>query len=88
MRTAIFILVGFALLALLLAIAKKFKPGIAAAAAIAVPCFVVLWGIVAAANMWIGVSQAGYAVMEELPIFLVIFLLPTAAALLIKWNWR
>jgi len=87
-RTAIFILAGFALLALLLAIARGFKPGIAGAAAIAVPCFIVLWGLIAGSNMWIGVSQAGYSVMEELPIFLIIFLLPTAAALLVKWNWR
>jgi len=36
----------------------------------------------AAANMWIGVSQAGYSFQEELPIFLLIFLLPAAAALL------
>jgi len=38
--------------------------------------------------MWIGVTQAGYALMEELPIFLLIFLLPTAAALMVKWVWR
>ncbi len=88
MRTAIFIFAGFALLALLLAIARSLKPGIAGAAAVTVPGFIVLWGLIAGVNMWIGVSQAGYGVMEELPIFLIIFLLPTAAALLVKWNWR
>jgi hypothetical protein len=42
--------------------------------------FVVIWFVAAAANMWIGVSQAGYSFREELPIFLLIFLLPSAVA--------
>jgi hypothetical protein len=41
---------------------------------------------VAAGNMWIGVAQAGYSFKEELPIFLLIFLLPAAAAVFIKWQ--
>jgi hypothetical protein len=47
---------------------------------------VVLWFITAAANMWIGVSRAGYSFQEELPIFLLIFLLPCAVAVLVKWK--
>jgi hypothetical protein len=34
----------------------------------------------AAINLWIGVSQAGYSFLEELPIFLVIFGIPAALA--------
>jgi hypothetical protein len=41
----------------------------------------------AAANLWVGVSKAGYTVTEELPIFLLIFLLPAAVAVVIRWKW-
>ena len=37
-------------------------------------------------NMWIGVSRAGYSVAEELPIFLLIFALPAAAAGFAWWK--
>lgn len=48
--------------------------------------FAVLWFVMAAANMWVGVSQAGYSFREELPIFLLIFLLPVAVAVFVKWK--
>jgi len=88
MRTAIFVFAGFGLLLLLLLLARAFRPNLAGAARIAVPGFIVLWGVVAGVNMWIGVTQAGYALEEELPIFLLIFLLPTGAALMVNWVWR
>ena len=37
--------------------------------------------------MYIGVSSAGYSVAEELPIFLVIFALPAAAAVFLWWKF-
>ncbi|MGH8049285.1 MAG: hypothetical protein ACREPB_01345 [Arenimonas sp.] len=88
MRTAIFLFAGLVLLAMCVAVARAFKPTIASAAAIGVPIFIVLWCLVAAINMWIGVNQAGYSMMEELPIFLIVFLPPAVAALLVKWHWR
>ena len=88
MRTVMFVLAGFVFLALCLAIARGIKPAMASAAAIAVPVFIVLWCLIAAANMWIGVNNAGYSVMEELPIFLIILLPPVLAALLARWHWR
>jgi hypothetical protein len=36
--------------------------------------------------MWIGVAKAGYSVAEELPIFALIFILPAAAAIIVKWK--
>jgi len=48
---------------------------------------VALWFIAAAVNMWIGVARAGYSFMEELPIFLLIFLLPATVAVLVKWRF-
>ena len=41
----------------------------------------------AAAKMWIGVSHAGYSFREELPIFLLIFSLPSAVAIFVKWKF-
>lgn len=48
--------------------------------------FIGIWFVVAAVNMWIGIAHAGYSFREELSIFLLIFLLPAAAALLVKWR--
>jgi hypothetical protein len=42
--------------------------------------------IAAAMNMWVGVSQAGYTVKEEFPIFLAIFLVPAAVAVFVNWK--
>ncbi len=88
MRTAIFVIAGFALLALLLAVARSFKPKLASAASSAVPSFIVIWGLVAGTNLWFGLSQSGDSFMEDLSVFLIIFLLPTVAALFVRWNWR
>lgn len=88
MRTAVFVIAGFALLALLLAIARAFKPSLARASGIAVPSFIVLWALAAGTNMWMGLSRPNNSLMAELPTFLIIFLLPVTAALFVKWNWR
>jgi hypothetical protein len=47
------------------------------------------WGVwvVAAVNMWIGVTRAGYSVTEELPIFLLIFAVPVAVAMFVWWKF-
>jgi hypothetical protein len=44
-----------------------------------------LWVIGAGINMWLGVTKAGYSVVEELPFFLLVYAVPSAAAL---WIWR
>ena len=49
--------------------------------------FMTIWFVVAAVNMWIGITRAGYSFTEEFPLFLLIFLLPAAAAVLIKWKF-
>ena len=46
-----------------------------------------LWFMLAAANMWIGITQAGYSFKEELPIFLLICLPPVAVAVWVKWKF-
>jgi hypothetical protein len=37
--------------------------------------------------VWMGVTNAGYSFREELPIFLLIFALPAAVAVLVKWKF-
>ena len=48
--------------------------------------FALLWFVAAALNMWFGVTRAGYAFGEELPTFLLIFLLPVAVAAAVRWK--
>jgi hypothetical protein len=86
MRTLLFLLGGLLLLAAFLLLAKLFSVSFADATRWATVAYIALWLVIAAANMWIGVARAGYSVAEELPIFVLIFGLPTAVALLLKWK--
>lgn len=38
--------------------------------------FILAWFVLAALNMYVGVSRAGYSIMDELPIFLIVFAVP------------
>ncbi len=87
MRTVLIILGGFALWGICLGVAKVLGGFTASATLGATAGFIALWFVVAAVNMWAGVTRAGYSFQEELPIFLVIFLLPTAVAVLVKWKF-
>ncbi|MFZ1324535.1 MAG: hypothetical protein WAT67_00685 [Candidatus Contendobacter sp.] len=87
MRTLIILFGGFVVWAVCLGLAKLFAKSSATSTTIATTAFVVLWLLVAAANMWIGVAQAGYSIQEELPIFLLLFLPPTMAAIFVKWKF-
>ena len=87
MRTALFIVSGFVLLALCLGAGRLLAAQSAQPMRTAVIAFCVIWFAVAAVNMWIGVSRAGYSFFEELPIFLLIFGLPAVVALALKWKW-
>lgn len=48
--------------------------------------FIPVWLIGAAINMWVGVARAGYSVAEETPIFVLVFAVPAAVALLVAWG--
>jgi hypothetical protein len=87
MRTAIIIAAGFALWGICIGIAKLLPNPSPSSTTIATAAFVVLWFVAAAVNMWIGVAKAGYSFIEELPIFLVIFLVPCAVAVAVKWRF-
>ena len=87
MRTLLIILAGFLALAVCYGIAKLFANASVRSIRIATTVFVVIWFLVAAANLWVGVAQAGYAFREELPVFLLIFSLPAATAIFVKWKF-
>ncbi len=72
MRTLLFLLAG-------LAAGAVFHVGgraVGLAAGTAFALFAAAWTAVAAWNLYEGVAHAGYTVLEELPIFLVIALVP------------
>ncbi len=48
--------------------------------------FIATWLLVSVANMWIGVSKAGYSVREELPILLLVFAVPALLAGMLYWR--
>ncbi|MEX0735721.1 MAG: hypothetical protein WD051_13980 [Steroidobacteraceae bacterium] len=88
MRTLVIVLAGLVLWAVFLGIARLNSPVFGGKAfAIATIAFVITWFVVAAVNLWIGVSRAGYSLQEELPIFLLIFLLPAGIAIFVKWKF-
>jgi hypothetical protein len=86
MRTGLFLLAGFLLLAASLIVGKLFSANYPAAPLVAVVAYVALWFVIAGLNMWTGVAKAGYSVAEELPIFALIFLLPAAVGMVVKWK--
>lgn len=88
MHTVKVIAAGFALLAVCLVVGRLMGgAGQSTPLARSALVFVPLWFVGAGINMWIGVSKAGYSVKEEAPIFLVVFLIPAAVALLVWWRY-
>ena len=82
MRTAIIIAAGLAIAAVFIFAGRLFGRGRES-----MLIFIALWFIAAAVNMWFGVAKAGYSFTEELPIFLVIFAVPAAAAGFVWWKY-
>jgi len=76
---------GFILLAVCLLIGRLVGGTSAGGVAGAAKLFIPLWLVLAGVNLWIGVTRAGYTVADEAPIFLVVFAVPAAAALLLVW---
>ena len=58
----------------------------AAGMVLAAKFFMPVWLLVAAANMWVGVTHAGYTVRQELPILLIVFAVPAVVAAIAAWQ--
>ena len=86
MRTGLFLLAGFLLLAASFIVAKLFSENYPSATLAATAAFILLWLALTAFNMWTGVLKAGYSVAEELPVLLLLFGVPAVAAIVIKWK--
>ena len=87
MRTLIIIVIGFVTWRVCLGLAKLLSGASAASISMATTIFVVVWFLIAAVNLWVGVARAGYSFSDELPIFLLIFMLPAATAVIVKWKF-
>lgn len=87
MRTGLFLLSGFLFLGGSLIVGKLFSSNYPAATTTATAIFLAVWLAIAAANMWVGVAKAGYSISVELPIFALIFAVPAAAAVLVRWKF-
>lgn len=57
-----------------------------AGAAFAARAFIPVWLVVACVNLWVGVTRAGFTVVQELPILAANFAVPAAAAGLLAWQ--
>lgn len=86
MRTVQLLIAGCLLLAGFYLIAKRFTDAAPASGIALLGLFLVLWLGLTLANMYFGVTRAGYTLLEELPIFLLLFGLPAVAALVLKWR--
>jgi hypothetical protein len=87
MRTALFLVSGLLLLSALLILARLFTTHFSSASNWAVGIFLALWLAITAVNLWVGVSRAGYSVAEELPILLLLFSVPAAIAIALRWKF-
>jgi len=61
--------------------------GDAAGLVLAARIFFPVWLAIAITNLWVGVSQAGYSVREELPVLLIVFIVPVVVAALAIWRY-
>jgi hypothetical protein len=81
MHTIKVLAVGFVLLGVFVLLGRALGNGSKAAL-----YFLPVWLAAAAINLWFGVAKAGYSVRDEAPIFLLIFAVPSAVALLLWWK--
>ena len=87
MRTILFLVSGLLLMSSFLIVAKLFSEHFPSAPNWALALGLGLWLAVTGVNMWIGVSNAGYTVAEELSILALLFLMPAVAAILVRWRF-
>lgn len=86
MHTVLVLGIGLGVLGMSLLIGRVI--GGAAGVVTATLAFLPLWFIGACVNLYLGVKRAGYSLADEAPIFVLVFTVPTAVALLIWWRLR
>jgi hypothetical protein len=86
MRTLLFIVGGIILWAVIMGLTKLFHNQ-ASSSWRPLAIFAAVWLLVTSWNVWVGITQAGYTLLEELPIFLLTYLIPIAVAIVIKRSF-
>jgi hypothetical protein len=86
MHTVLVLVIGFGVLAASAFLGRLLggDPGTATAAL----CFLPVWFIGAGINLYLGVKRAGYSIADEAPLFVLVFAVPAAGALLLWWRLR
>ena len=87
MRTVTILVCGLLILAGLFLYSRLFVLHYPHATTWATWGFVAIWLLATVFNLWVGVSHAGYSALEELPIMLLLFAVPTATAMLTRWKF-
>lgn len=87
MRTAFILGSGLLMFSSLFFYSRLFVQHFPGAVTTATYSFVLLWLAATVFNMWVGISHAGYSWREELPIMLLLFALPAAVALVVRWKF-
>lgn len=80
------VILGGAVLLGIFALFGKLWGGDIAGITLGAKAFIPVWLVIALVNMWVGVTKAGYTVNQELPILLVVFLVPAALAAFFAWQ--
>ena len=86
MHTVLVIVGGLALFGIFLLFGKLWGGDSTSALAIAAKAFIPFWLLMCIANMWIGVSKAGYTVRDEAPVLLIVFIVPAIIAAVAIWR--
>jgi len=85
MHSIIMVSVGLGVLLACLGIARTLATSRPDAMKTAAKLFLPFWLAVALVNMWVGVTSAGYTVLQELPFLAIVFGVPGAAAGAVIW---
>lgn len=87
MHSILVITGGIALLLLFVAAGRLIGGGDRRPMSRAALYFLPVWFVCAAVNMYVGVTQAGFSVAQELPFFALVFGVPSAAAFVAYRLW-
>jgi hypothetical protein len=87
MRTAMILVAGLLIFGGLFLYSRYFVEHYPRATTWATWSFVVAWLAATVFNLWVGVNHAGYSAREELPILVLLFGVPVAVALMVRWKF-
>lgn len=86
MHTLMVTAAGLLLLGLFLLAGHWARGGEPGGLVLAAWLFLPVWLAGSLINLWVGVSRAGYTVLQELPILVPVFGIPALAAALVIWR--